>query len=301
MARCKMDQPERAAYLRVFCAHLLTDEDFETLTRAQFGSACLLMFNAWAKKGSLPADTRKLAALAKCTIEELNELLAIWPKLVPLEDLEPETEPGARVTIPYLWREWCQVMGFYQAQTQRSALGVAARKAMGNPVIDPSVTHGSPKGIPNQDQDQDQDQDQEKDSCAKPAKADPAPDPSPVIYQVHCVGKKPLWPMTQGKMDEWAETFPGVDLKLELRKAIQWLKDNPQRGKTFKGMPAYFNTWLTRAQNAAPARVDGVKSKGTPTSASKDHAPLQRSEDPAVRARTDEIVAHILQCQEVDA
>lgn len=166
MPRCKMNQPERAAYLRVFCVHLLTDEDFETLDRAQFGSACLLMFHAWAKQGSLPADPRKLAALARCTVGELEDLRAAWPKLVPLEDLDDTAEPGARVTIPYLWREWQQVMGFYEAQRQRSAQGVAARKAKGSP--EPPADHpkpepmgqpmGQPLGVPYQDQDQDQDQ-----------------------------------------------------------------------------------------------------------------------------------------------
>lgn len=162
MARCKMDQPERAAYLRVFCAVLLTDEDWETLDRAKFGSACLLMFHAWAKQGSLPSDPEKLASLARCTVEELEALRRAWPKLVPLEDLDQTAEPGARVTIPYLWREWQQVMGFYAAQKERSGKGVAARKAKGSPQAPPTPPQGQPMGepmgqplgIPNQAQDQ---------------------------------------------------------------------------------------------------------------------------------------------------
>ena len=204
MGRCKLDRPERAEYLRIFCAHLLTDEDFETLDRAQFGSACLLMFHAWAKQGSLPADPRKLAALARCTVGELEDLRAAWPKLVPLEDLDDTAEPGARVTIPYLWREWQQVMGFYEAQRRRSAQGVAARKAKGSPTGGPveppdepmgqpmDEPEGQPSGIPNQAQAQAQ---------AK-AKEYPLPprgngkEVPPLVQEWH--GRlRGLWPKTQ--------------------------------------------------------------------------------------------------------
>ena len=149
MTRCKMDKPERADFFRVFARHMLVDEDYEHLSREEWGSVFLLMLHQWSKGGSLPADRRRLAGLARCSEVELEELLEKWPKLVAVE--------GAvdRVGIPYLLREWSQVMGFYEAQAQRSALWVAARLAKGQPMGDPAVTHGSSSGIPNQDQDQD--------------------------------------------------------------------------------------------------------------------------------------------------
>lgn len=91
-------------------------------------------------------------------------------------------------------------------------------------------------------------------SCPEPVKPSPG---SPALYEVACVGtgaKK--WPLTQEKLDEWIQAFPGVDVKLELRKAIQWLKDNPSKAKTYRGLPAFFGRWLSTAQdkpkNGAP-------------------------------------------------
>lgn len=105
MARCKMDRPQRAEFFRVFPRHLLMDEACEFLTREEWGSVFLLMMNQWSRDGSLPEDHQKLAIIAKWSIDEL---------------------PG-RVGIPYLNREWDQVMGFYQEQAIKSAKGVQVR------------------------------------------------------------------------------------------------------------------------------------------------------------------------------
>ena len=157
MTRCKMDKPERADYFRVFARHMLVDEDYEHLSREEWGSVFLLMLHQWSKGGTLPADRKKLAHFARCSVNELEGLLEKWPKL------EAADETGDRVGIPYLLREWAQVMGFYEIQTKRSALGVAARKPKDEPMGNPRATHGSPSGLPvglpvglpNQDQDKD--------------------------------------------------------------------------------------------------------------------------------------------------
>jgi len=314
MPRCKMNQPERAAYLRVFCAHLLTDEDFETLTRAQFGSACLLMFHAWVKQGSLPADPRKLAALARCTIDELEDLRAAWPKLVPLEDLDDTAEPGARVTIPYLWREWQQVMGFYAAQRDRAARGAAARWQREAALPDAlghaqghaqGHTQGHAQGdtqgmpapmpapMPNQDQDQDQDQEKRKEepigsSCAGAGLPGSAPPPSPVVLTLPCVGRGPKeWPITEAMLAEWAQAFPGVDPLGEARRMKLWLGQNPTRRKTHAGMGRFTLSWLGRAQDQARTITPSTGANHGRTSA------------PHIRTATD--AAYIQQLEQRDA
>ena len=83
MARCKMDKPERADYIRIFARHLLTDEDYEHLTRDEWGSVFLFILHQWTKGGSLPDDHAKLAGIARCTPKALADLLAKWPKLLP--------------------------------------------------------------------------------------------------------------------------------------------------------------------------------------------------------------------------
>jgi hypothetical protein len=74
-----------------------------------------------------------------------------------------------------------------------------------------------------------------------------------VLYQVPCSGTgAKTWPLTQAKLDEWTQAFPAVDVKAELRKSIQWLKDNPTKIKTHRGTPAFFGRWLSNAQDRTP-------------------------------------------------
>jgi hypothetical protein len=166
-----MDRPERADYFRVFPRHMLMDEDYENLSREEWGSVFLLMLHQWAKGGTLPDDRRKLAWLARCTPDELDDLLAKWPKLEPVSG-----QPG-RTGIPYLVREWDQVMSFYQEQRNRGKASAEARGRKsgapdepalnhGSTMVQPWFNNGSTAGSTNQDQDQDQDQDQEKTTTA---------------------------------------------------------------------------------------------------------------------------------------
>lgn len=164
--RCKLDRPERADYFRVFARHLLTDEDYEFLTREEWGSVFLLMLHQWAKGGALPDDPEKLAFLSRCSsVEEWNALVQKWPKLRPIPGC-----PG-KVGIPYLVREWEQVAAFYAKQKARATKGAEARweesahkNAHGHAESAENDAHGHAEsiktnaqghatGMPNKDQD----------------------------------------------------------------------------------------------------------------------------------------------------
>ena len=57
------------------------------------------------------------------------------------------------------------------------------------------------------------------------------------------------WPLVQSKIDEYRESFPGINVEAECRKARQWCIDNPTKRKTFKGMPKFLSGWMGRAQD----------------------------------------------------
>lgn len=59
--------------------------------------------------------------------------------------------------------------------------------------------------------------------------------------------KKP-WYLPQVKLDEYTGVFPNLDVEAELRKAAQWLNDNPSRRKTARGMTRFLGGWLGRAK-----------------------------------------------------
>ncbi len=93
-----------------------------------------------------------------------------------------------------------------------------------------------------------------------------------------CVGKGPaIYTLTQVKMDEYAVTFPGVDVPFEVRKAWQWCIDTRAKRKTFGGMPHFLNGWLTKAQNQAGAA-------GSRQPAFIDYSEMQRQADRKRRA-----------------
>lgn len=62
-----------------------------------------------------------------------------------------------------------------------------------------------------------------------------------------------LWRPTVSKVREWQATFPVMDLDAQLRLAGQWLKDNPAKRKTERGMHRFLFAWLERAQNSNKA------------------------------------------------
>lgn len=84
-----------------------------------------------------------------------------------------------------------------------------------------------------------------------------ASEPPPVLVFPCVPGrkKKPTeWSLSQTKLAEYRESFPGVDVLAELRKARQWCIDNPAKRKTYDGTPAFLTRWLGKAQDQGSRR-----------------------------------------------
>lgn len=64
-----------------------------------------------------------------------------------------------------------------------------------------------------------------------------------------------IWHLPQEKLAEYKKTYPELDIEAQLRKAAQWLIDNPAKRKTEKGMPRFLNGWLSRCK----PRISGTK------------------------------------------
>ncbi len=95
------------------------------------------------------------------------------------------------------------------------------------------------------------------------------------------------WPLSGELISEWGMTYPAVDVMQECRRALEWVKANPAKRKTFAGMRAFLSSWLSRQQDrgAAPARrmayanghANGVPDKlGTAAHAALDSISLDR-------------------------
>lgn len=54
------------------------------------------------------------------------------------------------------------------------------------------------------------------------------------------------WILTSAQIAEWQQAFPRVDVWGECQKALVWVKANPPRQKTARGMPRFLVAWLAR-------------------------------------------------------
>ncbi len=61
--------------------------------------------------------------------------------------------------------------------------------------------------------------------------------------------------LPKAKLEEWQQTFVGVNVDLELSRAAQWLRDNPTRRKTLRGIQRFLGAWLTRVQDSGRVRT----------------------------------------------
>lgn len=82
---------------------------------------------------------------------------------------------------------------------------------------------------------------------------EPQGDSMQLADQVFTLSDGSLWRPTVSKVHEWQATFPIMDLDTQLRLAGQWLKDNPAKRKTQRGMHRFLFAWLERAQNGNKA------------------------------------------------
>jgi hypothetical protein len=127
-------------------------------------------------------------------------------------------------------------------------------------------------------------------SCSEPQAAhEPPPRPTadtdtedPVVLVFPCCpGRKNgprEWQLRASKVREYAESFPGINVMAECRKALQWARDSHRKRKTHGGTPAFLTRWLSKAQDRG-----GPAPSGAPAPAAKTDAERQ-AEARAARA-----------------
>jgi len=64
----------------------------------------------------------------------------------------------------------------------------------------------------------------------------------------------------QKDLDRWKKAYPGCDLELELRQAVEWLKSNPKRAPR-SDYRRFITNWLKRQQDRGGTKGTGSSSK----------------------------------------
>lgn len=93
------------------------------------------------------------------------------------------------------------------------------------------------------------------DDSSEPAADAPQKD-DPVIASIPLSGNgSKVFDVTKSFADSFHATYPGVDVEAECRKMAKWCETNPTRRKTERGIRAFVNNWLNKAQNEASGRI----------------------------------------------
>lgn len=71
----------------------------------------------------------------------------------------------------------------------------------------------------------------------------------PVFIELPLTGSK-SHPVAASRLPYYQNLYPAVDVEAELRKMVGWLNSNPSRRKTARGIEAFINSWLSRAQDS---------------------------------------------------
>lgn len=88
--------------------------------------------------------------------------------------------------------------------------------------------------------------------CTESSEADAAVPPPVLMFPVRASEGLPKeWPLYQDRIADWQECYPGIDAAFEARKARQWCIANVSQQKTARGMAAFLNRWMARAQDDA--------------------------------------------------
>ena len=72
---------------------------------------------------------------------------------------------------------------------------------------------------------------------------------SEILFEIPLIKKDGTFSVTQANIDEWQDTFPGIDALAEVKKYRQWAKDNPAKRKTVSGIRKSITHWLSKAQD----------------------------------------------------
>lgn len=93
-------------------------------------------------------------------------------------------------------------------------------------------------------------------SCGETGETPTHPPTVLTEFVFECDGKGgKTWTLSVSKMNEYLASYPNLDVRAEIRKARQWIRDNPTKRKTVGGMPAFLTRWLNNAQNSGGNHV----------------------------------------------
>lgn len=78
------------------------------------------------------------------------------------------------------------------------------------------------------------------------------------------------WSITTEEDADIRAAYPDLDVDLEYKRALAWVKSDPTHRKTARGMCRFLTNWMARNQNRGGARANGVTHRGHARAEVKD-------------------------------
>jgi uncharacterized protein YdaU (DUF1376 family) len=283
--------PGGAPFLRFFPKDYLSSESVAFLSLEEEGAYLRALLHCWINNG-IPSDPGRLARLIGkgCTPETAAAVLEL---------MEPIDGDAERATSPRIEVERAHMNSERDRRALGAAITNAKKKQRGADIRQDEPTKTSrkqgktdgthsarsahaerPLSVGGErtlsgrysETETETETEEEKTSCAEPAK--PASAPAAVVPFPPAVLTFPTsgggpggWDLTEAKVEEYRGSFPAVDVLAEVRKAWQWIQDNPTKKKTAGGMPRFLSSWLGRAQDRGGIQGAKVQYRGRETSA----------------------------------
>lgn len=243
-----MDRPPFFAF---YPADFAGDINVEAMSTIQVGAYMLLLCKAWQAEppASLPNDDQILARLARVDAVTWAEIkLGV---LVPFR-----VGADGRLHSRRLRLEYDNALKRMNATRDQRSGAARSRWGKMRPASGPHPGRIAVAPLPHCDRNAIEIRDREEEvKTEESSEVAKPPHSEPPVMTFPCVGTGGKeWHLSAAKLEEWRASFPAVSVVDELRKARQWLLDNPKRGKTAPGMSRFLGSWLGRAQDrGAPA------------------------------------------------
>lgn len=247
-----MSRRDRPPAFQFYPGDFLSSTKVSVMTLEQVGAYVRLLCHAWLQDetGTLPDDDASLAALSglgSAWDQHRDRVLApfdrkagrlVQPRMVEEREAQKkrfnQARKGALATNDKRW-------GSVAQRVAQRSLKVSLS---GRPSVSPS-SEKIEATTPN----------------TPPTREEATPLPRPVVkgteFQLPTNVKGSFVGVSASDLESWAALYPAVDVRQEIRKMIGWLDANPARRKTARGMKAFANRWLAKAQDRGGTSPNG--------------------------------------------
>lgn len=230
-----MKRPFMCLYINDILGH----ENVQALDDLGFAYYMRMLMRAWKSQEAYKLPNTELALQIAAGCKDIDE----WAKRRDLILLNwPESKDGKWRVNGRLKEEYQKMLAKHKARQAAGKKGGAAKAKASNAKAKPKQNE--------QTQTQTQTHKEQLPLASSPV----ATQPSVIKFPLNDGSE---YGITAKYLAELQALYPAVDVPQQLRNMLGWLKAKPDRRKTGRGINAFINRWLSKAQDESPISRNG--------------------------------------------